>query len=142
MQAQILAPAAVLIIWTTIMLFWMAFTRLPAAKKAISKIKKPVGARGVDLEGVIPDNVNWKAHNHTHLHEQPTLFYAMVIILAILGASAGDVLVAWIYVGIRIAHSLYQATVNKVPMRFLLFLLGTCAIIWLAVRVAMLTLFA
>ena len=34
MQAQILAPAAVLVVWSLIMLFWMAGVRLPALKKA------------------------------------------------------------------------------------------------------------
>lgn len=143
MQAQMLAPAAVLIGWSLIMLVWMAVTRLPAIKRAIGGMgtAKP-GGRGQDLEGVLPDKVNWKAHNYTHLMEQPTLFYAVSIILAILGAAAGDVLAAWIYVGLRIVHSIWQATVNVVSIRFMIFLASTFALLWLAVRAICLTLFA
>ncbi len=63
------------------------------------------GARGADLEGAIPDKANWPAHNHTHLHEQPTPFYATVLILAVMGPAALDVTLAWVYVGLRIVHS-------------------------------------
>ena len=142
MQAQILAPAAVLVLWSLIMLYWMAFTRFPAMKKAGTGAgsAKP-GGRGQDLEGVIPDKVNWKAHNYSHLMEQPTIFYPAVVILAVMGAGSWDVLLAWIYVALRIAHSVYQATVNVVKVRFLLFLVSTIALTVLAVRAVMATLF-
>jgi len=74
--------------------------------------------------------------------EQPTLFYAVSVIIALLGAAAGDVLAAWIYVALRILHSVWQATVNVVPVRFVLFQLATVALIWLTVRALSLTLFA
>ena len=142
MQAQMLAPAAVLVAWSIVMLFWMAFTRLPAmAKGGGLKGAKP-GGRGQDLEGVIPDRINWKAHNYAHLMEQPTLFYAVVVIIAIMGPGALDPVFAWIYVAIRIVHSIWQATVNIVSVRFLLFLLSTLALICLAWRAVALTLFA
>ena len=142
MQAQMLAPAAVLVAWSIVMLFWMAFTHLPAmAKGGGLKGAKP-GGRGQDLEGVIPDRINWKAHNYAHLMEQPTLFYAAVVIIAIMGPGALDPVFAWIYVAIRIVHSIWQATVNIVSVRFLLFLLSTLALICLAWRAVALTLFA
>lgn len=143
MQAQMLAPSAVLIAWTLIMLFWMAGTRFPALAKAGSSVlNAPPGIRGQDAEGVLPPRVNWKSHNYTHLMEQPTIFYPAVIIIAMMGASAIDVLVAWIYVGLRILHSVWQATINTIPMRFSLFLLSTGALAFLAYRVVSLTLFA
>ena len=142
MQAQMLAPAAVLVGWSLIMLVWLAATRLPALKKlggGLSKAK--LGGRGQDLEGVLEDRINWKSHNYSHLMEQPTLFYAVSVIIALLGASAGDVLAAWIYVGLRIVHSLWQASVNVVIVRLMLFLAATAALIWLAWRALSLTLF-
>lgn len=141
MQAQMLAPAAVLVLWSIIMLFWMAFTRFPAMKKMGRNVgeAKP-GGRGQDLEGVIPDNVQWKAHNYAHLMEQPTIFYPTVVILAVMGAGALDVMLAWIYVTLRIIHSVYQATVNVVKVRFLIFLLSTLVLTVLAVRAVMATL--
>ena len=142
MQAQILAPAAVLVAWSLVMLYWMAFTRFPAMNKLGRDVgtAKP-GGRGQDLEGVIPDKVNWKAHNYAHLMEQPTIFYPAVVILAIMGAGAIDVVLAWIYVVLRIIHSVYQATVNVVKVRFLLFLLSTIALTVLAIRAVLATLF-
>jgi len=143
MQAQMLAPAAVLVAWSLIMLFWTAGVRLPAMQKQMGGVgKAKPGGRGQDLEGVLDDRVNWKSHNYSHLMEQPTLFYAVSVIIALLGAAAGDVLAAWIYVALRILHSVWQATVNVVPVRFVLFLLATVALIWLTVRALSLTLFA
>lgn len=134
MQAQILTPAAVLVLWSIVMLFWMAGTRLPALTKMGGLGKAKPGGRGQDLEGVLPDEINWKAHNYSHLMEQPTLFYATVMILAIMGAASLDVMLAWGYVVLRIVHSIWQATVNRVPVRFSLFLLSTLCLIGLALR--------
>lgn len=143
MQAEMLAPAAVLIAWSLMMLMWMGAVRLPAMKRMGGGLgaAKP-GGRGQDLEGVLDDRINWKSHNYTHLMEQPTLFYGASLIIALLGPSSGDVWVAWAYVVLRIVHSLWQALVNRVPVRFLLFMLATAALAWLAGRALVLTLFA
>ena len=142
MQAQILAPAAVLVVWTLIMLFWMAGVRLPAMKKAGIDMGARPGGRGQDLEGQLDPAANWPAHNYAHLMEQPTVFYAAVVILAIMGAGAVDVALAWAYVALRIIHSVWQASVNKVPVRFVLFMLSTLALVALALRACAVTLLA
>lgn len=141
MQSQMLAPAAVLVAWSLVMLVWMAATRLPAMGQAGNGLKDAKrGGRGQDLEGVIPDRINWKSHNYAHLMEQPTLFYATVVILAITGPSPLAILLAWIYVGLRIVHSVWQATVNIVAVRFLLFLASSVALIALAILALVATL--
>jgi hypothetical protein len=144
MQAQILAPAAVLVVWTLIVLLWIIPARFGAVAKIADKSVLPnkVGVRGNDLEGVLPDKANWPAHNHTHLHEQPTLFYATVTIIALTGPEALDVALAWGYTGLRIVHSLWQNLVNTIPVRFALFLTSTLVLIVLAVRAVMATLLA
>jgi len=143
MLAKMLAPAAVLVLWSLIMLGWIVVTRFPAMGKAgLDPKKAKPGARGQDLDGVLPDKVQWKSHNHTHLMEQPTIFYPTVAIIALMGASATDVTLAWAYVGLRIVHSLWQATVNRLPVRITLFTLSTLCLLALAVRAIMLTLFA
>ena len=134
MQGAILMPATVLVLWSLVMMFWMAGSRLPALSKLGGLGNAKPGGRGQDLEGVIPDHVNWKAHNYAHLMEQPTLFYATVMILAILGATPVDVGLAWGYAGIRVIHSVWQSTVNRVPVRFTLFLLSSMCLIALAIR--------
>jgi hypothetical protein len=132
----ILAPAAVLVLWTLIMLCWMAATRFPAMAKSGMDLKNATpGGRGQDLETFLPASVNWKSHNYTHLMEQPTLFYAVVVILALVGAGSGlNAQLAWAYVIIRIAHSLWQALVNTVSVRFSLFLISTVILLVLAVN--------
>lgn len=142
MQAQMLAPAAVLIAWTLVMLVWMAGTRLPALRKLGGLANAKPGGRGQNLEGVIDDRINWKAHNYAHLMEQPTLFYAASLIIALLGPSPTSIAAAWIYVALRIIHSVWQATVNVVAIRFVLFALSTIALIVLVIRALGLSLFA
>lgn len=142
MQAQILAPAAVLAVWSLVMLFWMAGVRLPAMKKAGIDMGARPGGRGQDLEGVVEPKVNWPAHNYSHLMEQPTVFYPVVVILAVMGAGPIDVALAWAYVGLRIIHSIWQSTVNTVTVRFVLFMLASFSLVALAIRAAVATLFA
>jgi hypothetical protein len=142
MQAQILAPAAVLVVWSLVMLFWLAGVRLPAMKKAGIDMGATPGGRGQDLEGRVEGRINWPAHNYAHLMEQPTVFYPTVVILAIMGAGAIDVALAWIYVGLRIVHSIWQATVNRVMVRFILFMSATFVLVALALRAVAATLLA
>ena len=143
MQAQILAPAAVLVLWSLVMLSWTALSRFPAMAKAGMNLRNAApGGRGQDLEGVLDPKVNWKSHNYAHLMEQPTLFYATLAILAFMGAGATDVLLAWAYVALRIVHSIWQATVNIVWVRLTLFLISTGCLLALAIRAAMATLLA
>lgn len=143
MEARMLAPAVVLVLWSIVMLFWTALSRLPAMKKIGASVHtaRP-GGRGSQLDGVLPDAVMWKSHNYTHLMEQPTIFYPTVVILALMGAGAGDVAIAWSYVALRIVHSLWQATVNKLRVRFALFILSTMCLIFLAIRAFALTVLA
>ncbi len=143
MNSPILAPAAVLVLWSLIMLMWTAATRFPAiAKSGMDMSKAPPGGRGQNLDGVLPDKVQWKSHNYTHLMEQPTIFYASVAILALSGAGDGtNLTLAWAYTGLRIVHSIWQATVNTIiPVRFGLFLLSTICLFMMAVNAVRITL--
>lgn len=138
----ILAPAAVLVLWTLIMLYWTAATRFPAIIKSGKDLSKlQPGGRGQDLDAFLPPSVNWKSHNHTHLHEQPTLFYAVVAILAIGGGVTSlTVGLAWAYVTLRIVHSFWQSLVNTIPVRATLYFTSAACLTVLAIRAVLLTL--
>lgn len=121
---EILKPVTVLLGWTMVMWVWMYASRLPALKAAGINPDDARNTKGLD--GVLPERSQWKAHNYNHLHEAPTIFYATAIILAIIGHGDGvNALVAWAYVGLRIAHSIVQATINKVMVRFALYTLSS-----------------
>lgn len=141
MQSSILTPAAVLVVWSLIVMLWMMVSRFGAFKAAnIDLNKAPPGGRGQDLEGRIPGSVQWKSHNYAHLMEQPTLFYATVFILAMSGASGFDVTLAWGYALIRVVHSIWQGTINRIPVRFMLFFASSLCLIVLALRAVAATL--
>jgi hypothetical protein len=142
MNTSILAPAAVLVAWSLMMLFWLAGTRFPAMMKSGVDLKNgPPGGRGQEVDQIVPPSVAWKSHNYTHLMEQPTIFYAAVLIIAVAGASTPlMVSFAWAYTILRIIHSLYQATINIVMVRFGIFVLATICLVVLSAHAVISTL--
>lgn len=135
--SPILGPVVALVAWTLVMTIWMYAVRFPAlARKGIS-LKGRVGSKGGDLDGVVEPEVQWKAHNHNHLMEQPTLFYAIALTLALMGFGGGiNLWLAWAYVGFRVVHSLIQATVNVVRWRFLAHVTASLCLLGLTVHAA------
>jgi hypothetical protein len=130
---QFLTPVLVLVTWTLIMWIWMYATRIPAMNKA-----------GVDPQDAahpgtwahrIPSSVRAVADNYNHLHEQPTIFYALMFFAALTGGGDATALrLAWAYVILRVLHSLVQATLNRVIVRFSIFSLATLTLMVLAAR--------
>lgn len=139
MHSEILQPVVVLALWTMVMWLWMYITRIPAMNKVPGlDPKNMVGGTGKDLEAVLPGKVQWIAHNYNHLHEAPTVFYAVALVIAITGTGDGfNATIAWTYVILRIAHSLTQALWNRVMVRFSLFALSSIALMMLCAHAAM-----
>ena len=134
---DILQPVVALAAWTMVMWLWMYATRIPAMNAA--KVDPDSLARDptAKLDNLLPPQVQWKAHNYNHLHEAPTVFYAIALVLAIVGQGDGlNAKLGWAYLALRIVHSLVQATVNKVIVRFAVFVLSSLVLIALVVHAA------
>lgn len=142
MPASLLAPAAILVLWTLIMLIWLGAARFRAiARSGINLKQSPPGGRGQDLEAILPPQANWKSHNYSHLLEQPILFYAVIIILHLSGGTSDMTrYLAWAYVVLRVIHSLWQATTNRIPLRLMLFTLSTICLLMLTIAAVRVTL--
>src|SRR5436305_4811754 len=135
--SPILAPVVALVAWTLAIQVWMYAARIPAMRRAGISLKGRRGTRGGALEGAIPDEANWKAHNYNHLMEQPTIFYAIALTLVFLSFGGGiNLYLASAYVGLRIVHSLIQATANVVLYRFVTFNLASFCLLGLSVHAA------
>jgi hypothetical protein len=133
MHSQLFAPLLALVLWTFVMCAWLYATRIPAISrlKIVFDQTKP----SADFHAQLPPQVRWKADNYNNLLEQPTLFYAVVVTLALLGADGPlNLALAWAYVGVRVVHSFIQATVNIVLLRFSAFMLGTLILLGLTIR--------
>ena len=135
MSTNLIAPLLALVVWSFVMLFWMMVLRLPALAKLKLSNEQSRGGRGSDLDKILPREINWPAHNYIHLMEQPTLFYATVLGLAVLGLGTSlNLGLAWAYVGLRVVHSIWQATVNTIPVRASLFALYSIVLMVLAIN--------
>lgn len=129
----LLGPVIALVAWSLVMLIWTMIARYPLLKGR----DIPDGARGADLERAVPGSAHWPSHNYSHLMEQPTLFYAIVLAMVIMDFDMPiNLWIAWAYVGLRVIHSIVQATVNRVSVRFPLFLLSTLCLVALTLHAA------
>jgi len=134
----ILQPVVALTAWTMVMWFWLYGTRIPALGANKVDLEELVEDPTITLDHKLPPQVQWKAHNYNHLHEAPTVFYAVAIVLAIIGQGDGlNAQIGWAYVGLRVVHSLIQATVNKVTLRFGVFALSSFCLMFLVARAVM-----
>ena len=136
LHSSILAPVVALVLWSFVMEAWLYATRIPAIAKhnIIYDPKRPAE----EFHGRLPAEVRWKADNYNNLMEQPTLFYAVTLALALLGAGEGwNAILAWLYVILRIAHSLVQAVINVIMFRFALFMAASLVLLMMSVRAAL-----
>jgi hypothetical protein len=127
-----LEPVIALITWTLIVWVWMYVLRIPAMTAA--NIDADDAKHPGSLDG-LPSKVRAVADNYNHLHEQPTVFYALAFYTHLAGAAdTTNVSRAWAYVTLRVIHSLVQNTANKVMIRFSVFGLSSLVLIAITVR--------
>jgi hypothetical protein len=135
MHSPILAPLVALVLWSFVMGAWLYAMRIPAVTR--NRIVYDPHRPDEEFHAQLPPQVRWKADNYNNLMEQPTLFYAVTLTLALLGQGAGlNSGLAWLYVGLRITHSLVQATINVVMLRFAIFVAASFVLLVMSIRAA------
>jgi hypothetical protein len=115
---------------------WLYATRIPALKhgNVVYNPQRPAE----EFHAQLPAEVRWKADNYNNLMEQPTLFYAIALTLAVLGTDTTlNISLAWLYVVLRVAHSVVQATINVVLIRFALFMAATIVLAVMTINAAL-----
>jgi hypothetical protein len=128
----LIAPVMALVAWSLVIWLWMYIRRIPAMNKAGLKPQDAAHPGSLD---VLPPGVRAGADNYNHLMEQPTIFYATALAIQVAGHVDGWALhLAWLYVALRVVHSLVQVSVNAVTLRFLVFSLSTITLAVMVVR--------
>jgi hypothetical protein len=132
----LIPPVLALIAWTFVMWVWLYATRIPALRAARVDFVA-ISRTGAKLE--LPPAVSRVADNYNHLHEQPTLFYALALAAQLANAVDGiSVALAWTYVGLRVIHSFVQATRNVILVRFYVFAAASFVLLLLLLRTILL----
>ena len=138
MHSPILAPVVALGGWTLVVMVWALVARIPEMRRVGIDLGSARGGKPGGLDGVLAEAAQWKMHNYIHLTEQPVLFYAVAIVIALTGTGGGlNVALAWGYVGLRVVHSIVQGTSNIIKYRFALFALSSLALIMLTIHASL-----
>ncbi|MDA9677580.1 MAPEG family protein [Pelagibacteraceae bacterium] len=117
-QISILLPVITLAFWTFII-----FAIMAPARFYFLRMKHPqTAAHTKNLKGLLPPWTERVADNYNHLFEQPVVFYAIALSIAVINNIEPLMIqLAWVYVALRVLHSIVQITFNFVPLRFSLF---------------------
>lgn len=114
---SILYPVFALVAWTFVVLLAVAGLRLT------SKVHPSHFALGESEK--VPLRARLANRNYMNLLELPMLFYAVCVLLYSANAASGTaVQLAWVYVILRIVHSVVHISYNNVIHRLLAFATG------------------
>ncbi len=132
-MTHFLLPVMALVLWTFAISLLMYSRRIPAMGKVSEDAQEFI--RQPDLIHTLPAPARWAADNYNHLHEQPTIYYAVMIVLFVTDqVGTIDLTLAWAFVALRVVHSLVQVTTNRVLVRFGVFATSALVLLTLAVR--------
>jgi hypothetical protein len=120
----LLTPVLALAAWSLIMLVWLYATRIPAMMRM--GVKPGQISNEPNAASKLPAWARNVADNYNHLMEQPTIFYATCLALQMLGQTWQiNITLAWVYVGLRVLHSLVQSLGNIILIRFIIFVISS-----------------
>lgn len=135
---DILAPLFVMVALTFVLMVWMAAVRIAAVRRRDVRIKEI--ALG---QPAWPPRVQQISNCFHNQYQLPVLFYVLTILVLFLRkADLLFVVMAWIFVLLRIVHVAIFVTTNHVGHRFQAFAAGAVVLLlmWLvfAVRIMLL----
>jgi len=138
-QALIFQPlialfGLVFVVWFTMFLRHSIFLKKTGLEAQAIAMPEQVMA-------VFPDSVRLAGNNLRNLFELPVIFVAVCFCIYLTGTVDVFYLrAAWLYVGLRAAHSLIHCTINRVNARFLVWFVS-CIVLWTLVARLGLSLF-
>jgi hypothetical protein len=118
---------------TFVMAAWMTVVRMPAMRRAGLVLQDAAHTR--DLAERLPSSATRVADNYRHLFEAPTVFYAVSFGIVFSGqADPVYAICAWSFLGLRVLHSVVQATFNRVAVRAVLYSLSWITLAVMIIR--------
>ena len=135
---MVLLPVFVQVALTFGLLFWMAYARTGSVRRGETKI------RDIALgQSAWPERAQQISNCYDSQFQIPLLFYVLVILAWITKqADLLFVVMAWIFVILRLAHAYIHTTSNHVPTRFNAFAVGAIVLLlmWIlfAIRILIL----
>jgi hypothetical protein len=132
----IFGPMCILALWTIAILALTAYRRIDGTLRG----RIPYGAFRMGESGVVPNDVSVLNRNFMNLLEMPVLFYAVCIALYVTRqVEPALVVLAWLYIFLRLVHSLIHLTSNDIIQRLASFALSNLVVmalwIWFVIRV-------
>ena len=112
---------------------------LTLAPRRIAAVKKAGGVKGLIKAGGFKKPVVSHGDNFKNQFETPVMFYALCLLFIATGAVSGvATIAAWVFVTARIIHAAIHLTYNRIfPDRFVVFLIGSVALIVMIVAALM-----
>jgi hypothetical protein len=122
----IFTPMLLLVAWTFVVLLFTGYKRFSAG--FAGRVKGHDFRYGES--GNVPGDVAVANRNLMNLLEMPVLFYVVCLAAFITGhVTTFMVFVAWLFVGLRVAHSLVHLTYNRILHRFATYLASNAALL-------------
>jgi hypothetical protein len=117
-DVSILAPVFALAVWTFLVLTLIPVTRFRAGFKR--EIRTDDFKFGESAS--VPDYVRLPNRNYMNLLELPQLFYVLCVMFYVTNTANSTVVnMAWLFVALRVIHSVVHLTYNNVMHRLVAF---------------------
>jgi hypothetical protein len=111
------------IAWTFMLYAWLTVVRMGAVKRGEVEYSCFVTGREE------PREIARVTRNLSNQFELPVIFYALVVLLIVLGrVGTIDVIAAWVFVAGRVLHTLVQTLIDNVPLRGQVFMINFLAV--------------